>query len=149
MLEEATQIIRGLLTQPRTTFHGKHFTVENASCLPRPVQKRLPIIIGGLGEKRTLRIAARHGDAWNAAYISPQQFKHLSTALDQWCEKEKRDPASIERSVNLVFNVAPDKASEPRLRRDRSPAGSCRSCSASTASPLSFPGKLPRICVTI
>ena len=118
MLEEATQIIRGLLTEPRTTFRGKHFTVENASCLPRPVQKRLPIIIGGLGEKRTLKIAARHGDAWNAAYISPQQFKHLSTALDQHCEKEGRDPASIERSVNLVFNIAPDKASEARLRKE-------------------------------
>ena len=118
MLDEATQIIRGLLTQERTTFHGKHFQVENASCLPRPVQKRLPIWIGGLGEKRTLRLAARYGDGWNAAYVSPQQFKHLCTTLDQWCEKEGRDPASIERSVNVVFNLAPDKASEPRLRRE-------------------------------
>ena len=48
--------------------------------------------------KRTLKIAARHGDAWNAAYISPQQFKHLSTALDQHCEKEGRDPASAARA---------------------------------------------------
>ena len=118
MLDEATQIIRGLLTQERTTFHGKHFNVENASCLPRPVQKPLPIWIGGLGEKRTLRLAARYGNGWNAAYVSPEQFKHLCTTLDQWCEKEGRDPASIERSVNVVFNVAPDKASEPRLRRE-------------------------------
>jgi F420-dependent oxidoreductase-like protein len=118
MLEEATQIIRGLLTQERTTFSGEHFWVDNASCLPRPVQQRLPIWIGGLGEKRTLRIAARHGDGWNAAYVSPEQFAKLGKTLDQWCEKEGRDPASIERTVNLVFNVAPDRASEPRLRKE-------------------------------
>jgi F420-dependent oxidoreductase-like protein len=118
MLEEATQIIRGMLTQERTTFSGEHFWVENASCLPRPVQSRLPIIIGGLGEKRTLRIAARHGDGWNAAYVSPEQFRHLGKTLDEWCEKEGRDPASISRTVNLVWNVAPDQASLPRLRKE-------------------------------
>jgi F420-dependent oxidoreductase-like protein len=118
MLEEATQIIRGMLTEERTTFRGEHFWVENASCLPRPVQARLPIVIGGLGEKRTLRIAARHGDGWNAAYVSPEQFRHLGKTLDEWCEKEGRDPATISRTVNLVWNVAPDQASVPRLRQE-------------------------------
>jgi F420-dependent oxidoreductase-like protein len=108
MLDEAATIIRSLLTQPRTTFHGEHYRVENASNLPAPLQTRLPIWIGGVGEKRTLRLAARHGDGWNAAYIPPATFKRLSSVLDQWCEKEGRDPRSIRRGVNLTFNLATD-----------------------------------------
>jgi len=108
MLDEAATIIRGLLTQPRTTFHGKHYRVDNASCLPAPLQARLPIWIGGVGEKRTLRLAARHGDGWNAAYIPPATFKRLSGVLDRWCEKEQRDPSHVRRGINLTFNLATD-----------------------------------------
>ncbi len=52
MLDEATTIIRGLLTQERTSFTGKHYSVDNASSLPLPIQDRLPIWLGGLGEKK-------------------------------------------------------------------------------------------------
>ncbi len=109
LLEEACQIVRGLLTQPRTTFTGKHFRVENASCLPAPVQARLPIWIGGTGEKRTLQIAARYADGWNAAYVSPAEFARLSRVLDGWCAKVGRDPAEIKRTVNLSFHLAQDE----------------------------------------
>lgn len=108
MLDEAVVLIRGLLTQERTTFKGRFFRAEDASCLPRPVQARLPIWIGGTGEKRTLRSVARHADGWNAAYVSAAEFARLSRKLDEWCEREKRDPASIERSVNLAFNLSAD-----------------------------------------
>lgn len=106
MLDEATQIIRGLLTQDRTTFTGTHFRVEDASCLPRPVQGRLPIWIGGVGEKRTLRLVARLADGWNTAYVTPEEFARLSGVLDGWCETEGTDPASIRRGVNLSFNLS-------------------------------------------
>jgi len=109
MLDEAATIIRGMLTQPRTTFHGRHFRVENASCLPPPLQSRLPIWIGGVGEKRTLRLTARHADGWNAAYVPPTTFKRLCGVLDHWCEKEGRDPADIRRGINLSFNLATDE----------------------------------------
>lgn len=105
MLDEAATIIRGLLTQERTTFHGEHYQVENASNLPAPLQKRLPIWIGGLGEKKTLRLVAKHADGWNAAYTSVEHFTHLSAVLDQWCEKQNRDPATLKRSINLSFNL--------------------------------------------
>lgn len=105
MLDEAATIIRGLLTQERTTFHGQHYQVENASNLPAPLQKRLPIWIGGLGEKKTLRLVAKHADGWNAAYTSVEHFTHLSAVLDQWCEKQNRDPATLKRSINLSFNL--------------------------------------------
>jgi alkanesulfonate monooxygenase SsuD/methylene tetrahydromethanopterin reductase-like flavin-dependent oxidoreductase (luciferase family) len=115
MLDEATQIIRGLLTQERTTFHGQHFHVENASCLPSPVQARLPIIIGGVGEKRTLGIVARQADGWNAAYISPERFAELNTILDGRATEAGRDPASIRRGINLTFNLSTSSAGAAAL----------------------------------
>ena len=106
MLEEAVQVIRGLLTQERTTFAGTHFSVEDASCLPRPVQPRLPIWLGGAGERRTLRLVAQHADGWNVAYVSPGEFARLSGVLDHWCEEEGRPPDSVRRAINLSFNLS-------------------------------------------
>lgn len=116
MLDEATTIIRGLLTQDRTTFTGRHFKVDNASCLPHPVQDRLPIWIGGVGEKKTLRIVARQADGWNTAYISPAEFARLSGVLDDWCAKEGRDPKEIRRGVNLTFNLSTTAAGAAAMR---------------------------------
>ena len=125
MLDEATQIIRGLLTQPRTTFTGKHFRVEDASCLPMPVQERLPIWIGGTGERKTLRLVARLADGWNTAYISAEEFARLSGVLDGWCGSEGRDPTTIRRAINLSFNLASTaaaaKENEDRLRAQWGP----------------------------
>jgi F420-dependent oxidoreductase-like protein len=116
MLEEAAIIIRGLLTQPRTTHHGRHFRVEDASCLPAPLQARLPLWIGGVGERRTLRLVARHADGWNAAYVAPAQFRRLNGVLDTWCDREGRDAKSIQRSINLTFNLATDTKGVARER---------------------------------
>lgn len=125
-LDESCRVVRGLLEQERTTFTGRHFRVENASCLPRPLQARLPLWIGGVGEKRTLRLAARHADGWNAAYVSPAEFRRLCGVLDDWCVKEGRDPAAIERTVNLSFHLTADAARaaqvEQELRRAWGPA---------------------------
>ena len=111
MLEEATTIIRGMLTQERTTFKGSHYSVENASNLPMPVQERLPIWIGGVGEKRTLKIVAEQADGWNAAYISAENFARLNSVLDQWCEEAAREPATLDRSIHLTFNLGTTQAS--------------------------------------
>jgi alkanesulfonate monooxygenase SsuD/methylene tetrahydromethanopterin reductase-like flavin-dependent oxidoreductase (luciferase family) len=126
MLDEATQIIRGLLTQDRTTFRGQHFSVADASCLPRPVQTRLPIWIGGVGERTTLRLVARHADGWNTAYVSVEEFARLSSVLDGWCETEGTDPRSVRRAINLSFNLsstsAAATATEEQLRAQWGPA---------------------------
>ena len=110
MLDEAAQIIRRLLDDERTTFSGRHFQVDDATCRPRPVQGHLPLWIGGRGERRTLDIAARHADGWNAAYTSAAEFARLNGVLDHWCEEEKRDPAAIARGVNVSFAMAMDDA---------------------------------------
>jgi alkanesulfonate monooxygenase SsuD/methylene tetrahydromethanopterin reductase-like flavin-dependent oxidoreductase (luciferase family) len=94
--------------------------------LPAPVQARLPIWIGGTGEKRTLQIAARYADGWNAAYVSPSEFARLSRVLDDWCAKVGSDPAGIARTVNLSFHLATDEKraalEEAKLRAMWGPA---------------------------
>jgi alkanesulfonate monooxygenase SsuD/methylene tetrahydromethanopterin reductase-like flavin-dependent oxidoreductase (luciferase family) len=127
MLDESTELIASLLRNgdpsvsvagsagadgeiARTTFDGNYAKAADASCLPPPVGGRLPIWLGGLGEKRTLRTAARFADGWNAAYISAEDFEAKSAVLDRWCETEGRDPATIERSVNVAFYLAADEA---------------------------------------
>jgi alkanesulfonate monooxygenase SsuD/methylene tetrahydromethanopterin reductase-like flavin-dependent oxidoreductase (luciferase family) len=112
MLDEAVPLVRALLTAAsggeRVTHEGEWFRLDNASCEPPPVQPRLPIWIGGIGERRTLRTAARHADGWNAAYVPPDEFRRLNGVLDSWCEREGRDPSTIRRAINLQFMLAPD-----------------------------------------
>ncbi len=116
-LEEGAQIIRSMLHNESTTFQGEHFSVDNAYLFPRPIQASPRLWIGGLGERRTLRIAARYADGWNAAYVPPDMFASKSQVLDQWCDKEDRDPASITRSVNLGFYMGTDEA-DARKKHD-------------------------------
>jgi F420-dependent oxidoreductase-like protein len=116
--EEAVQIIRSMLTQEVTNFEGQYFTVRNAYSSPKPVQKSPRIWIGGRGERRTLRLAVRYGDAWNAAYIGVEEFAHKSEVLTHWCEVEKRDPATMIRSVNLGLGIARTDAEVGEKRQD-------------------------------
>jgi alkanesulfonate monooxygenase SsuD/methylene tetrahydromethanopterin reductase-like flavin-dependent oxidoreductase (luciferase family) len=110
MLEEYAQILRLLFDpeQRRANFEGKHFRVANAPNYPKPLQPRIPIWIGGRGEKRTLRAAAKYADGWNGAYIGPGDWKLKGQVLDRWCEKEGRDPRTIMRTVNLGFYLGAD-----------------------------------------
>ncbi len=117
VLEETVQIVRSMLRQDHTTFEGRHYSVYNATCQPPPVQSPLPIWVGGEGEKRTLRIAARFADAWNVPYIAPERFRHLCGVLDDWCRTEGRDPATIKRTVNLRFNLTIDPARVSAIRQ--------------------------------
>jgi F420-dependent oxidoreductase-like protein len=116
-LEEAVQIIRSLFQDEQTTFHGRHYQITNAVCQPKPVQRSLPIWVGGMGEKRTLAIAARYADGWNAYDISPEVFRRKSDVLDAWCAKVGRDPAVIRRSVNLGFYMGADARTAERKRQ--------------------------------
>jgi alkanesulfonate monooxygenase SsuD/methylene tetrahydromethanopterin reductase-like flavin-dependent oxidoreductase (luciferase family) len=101
-LEESIQIIRGLWTQPRTTFAGEHYQLRDAVAEPKPVQQpHPPIWIGGSGPKRTLRIAARYADVWNAAGGAPEEVAASSRILEQHCADVGRDPSEIRRSVQL------------------------------------------------
>ena len=100
-LEEGVECVRGLLRESKTNFEGKWFTLTDAQCVPKPVQAELPIWIGGGGEKKTLRIAAKFADGWNVPFISPDDFRRKVGILHQHCEDVGRDPAAIKLSVNV------------------------------------------------
>jgi F420-dependent oxidoreductase-like protein len=101
MLDEYVQCVRGLLTEERTTLKGEFFQLRDARCEPKPVQSRLPIWVGGGGEKVTLRIAAQHADGWNVPFIAPEEWARKALVLDEHCERLGRDSRAITKSVNV------------------------------------------------
>ncbi len=110
MLDEAAGLVTSLLTNERTTHDGTWFRAADASMLPAPVRGAMPIWIGGVGERRTLGIVARWATGWNAAYVSPVEYARLGAVLDRHCEDLGRDPATIERSINVMFDLGRDES---------------------------------------
>ncbi|HVE94946.1 MAG TPA: TIGR03560 family F420-dependent LLM class oxidoreductase [Acidimicrobiales bacterium] len=106
--EEACEVVTGLLRAPRTTVHGKYFDVTDAPNQPAPAQPRLPLLIGGSGEKRTMRIAARYADEWNA-WSTPEVLAHKVSVLRNHCESEGRDPAEIAVSTQALVFLSEDQ----------------------------------------
>ena len=97
-LEEALQIAKSMFVNDTTTFNGKWFSVTDAFNVPKPVQtKGIPVLIGGSGEKKTLRMVAQYGDACNV-FGNPSQVRHLMSVLDEHCERLGRNPADICRT---------------------------------------------------
>jgi F420-dependent oxidoreductase-like protein len=107
-LDEALHIIRAMWTEHAPSFEGKHYSIREALCEPKPVQKpHPPILIGGGGEKRTLRLVARHAQLWNG-FGSPAVFRHKIGILAEHCRKEGTDVDAIEKSVLLPVLVTDD-----------------------------------------
>lgn len=113
-LDEALQIIRGLLTQEKTTVAGKEYRVEDAYGAPKPIQRpHPPILLGGQGRKVLLKLVAKHADMWNG-FGAPAQMKELVDVIDRHGETLKRDTSTIEKSVAMMFGY---RASEEREKR--------------------------------
>jgi len=107
-LEEYVQALRLLLDEPFADLSGRHYALRHAPNRPKPIQRRLPIWIGGGGEKRTLRTAARFADGWNAPYLSAEQWKAKNAVLDRWCADVGRDGRNITRTINVGFYMGAD-----------------------------------------
>jgi alkanesulfonate monooxygenase SsuD/methylene tetrahydromethanopterin reductase-like flavin-dependent oxidoreductase (luciferase family) len=99
-LDEAGRLARGLLDGETVTLAGRWVTASALRNDPAPVQDRLPLLIGGSGERRTLRIVARDADIWNGEG-DPATFAHKSAVLDEHCRTIGRDPAAIARTVGV------------------------------------------------
>lgn len=107
--DEGVEIIRSLLDNRVTNFHGRYFTVTEAWCEPKPVQRKLPIVVGGKGRTRTLRTAARWADQWDMTFpADPGEWLALDEVLRSHCGEVGRDPDDIVRSVHLPFAADAD-----------------------------------------
>ena len=107
--EEAVEVVDSLLSNEFTTFRGKYFQLEQARCEPKgPQQPRPPIVIGGGGEKRTLRIAARFAQHWKISFVTPDQFLKKNEILLTHCESVGRDSSLITRSVQITSGADQD-----------------------------------------
>jgi F420-dependent oxidoreductase-like protein len=116
-LEEALALIKRLLTEPRTTFEGKYYSVRDAVNNPKPVQKPYPpILVGGAGEQRLLRVVAEHATIWNCPNNAALELERKLDVLRRHCEAIGRDPREIEVSEQCIVVLGRDDA---ELRQKR------------------------------
>jgi len=121
-LDEALTIARLMFTEERPSLTGRFYRLDRALNRPRPIQPGGPrILVGGGGEKRTLRLAARHADMTHWFISSIDEFKHKAQVLEQHCQAEGRDPSSIVRWIGVPLVLVRD-AEEAREMVARIPA---------------------------
>jgi F420-dependent oxidoreductase-like protein len=118
MLDEACRVMRGLWTEERFSFAGEHYRLEDAQMNPKPLQARLPLLIGGEGEKRTLRIVAEHADVWNTGLDELDVFRHKLDVLARHCDAVGRDPGEIRKSLTIRAILAENETELEARRRE-------------------------------
>jgi alkanesulfonate monooxygenase SsuD/methylene tetrahydromethanopterin reductase-like flavin-dependent oxidoreductase (luciferase family) len=108
-LDESVGLLRRLLDGELVTHDGAHYHFVDALCRPRPIQARVPILIGGSGPKKTLRTVALHADAWNMTGPLDRAAKNVEI-LREHCSAVGRDPSEIEMGINIHVVVRDDLA---------------------------------------
>lgn len=114
-LEEACQVLKGLFGNDYFDFQGNHYQMQRAPLEPKPKQAKLPLMIGGGGEKRTLRITAQYADEWNV-WGDVAILQQKMAVLDQHCEDIGRDPKEIERSAVALLFLSDNEKYLQRMR---------------------------------
>lgn len=116
-LEEACEVIKALWTQPTSTYKGRYYQLADAPLMPKPVQRPHPeLMIGGGGEKVTLRIVARHADHWNV-WGGPETFARKTRILEEHCAAAGRDPGTVLRSANMPLVITDDRAETRKIEQ--------------------------------
>jgi F420-dependent oxidoreductase-like protein len=111
MLEETLQICEQMWSDNDGPFEGKHYRLAETLCVPQPIQRpRPPILIGGAGEKKTLRLVAQYADVWNISLAagSPDETRHKLDVLTRHCDDVGRDPADIRKSLGILVDPLAD-----------------------------------------
>jgi alkanesulfonate monooxygenase SsuD/methylene tetrahydromethanopterin reductase-like flavin-dependent oxidoreductase (luciferase family) len=118
-LEEACELIRKLFhsgPEERIDYQGKYYQLKQAAFAPKSGNgKPIPIMVGGTGEKRTLKTLAMYGDIMNVI-ASPERVKHLSSVLERHCEAVGRDPAEIQKTVHVPIRIVHDEKKAEEIR---------------------------------
>ena len=115
-LREAVQVILAMWTQDEAVFEGKYYQVRGAINQPKGVQKpHIPLLIGGGGEKVTLKIVAEYGDACNIGHLDNEGLEHKFNVLEKHCDELGRDYNTIKRTV--LFNCAIAENDEAAMAR--------------------------------
>lgn len=109
-LEEQMQIVRGHWGEGPFSFEGRHFSARELDAQPKPVQRPLPLILGAKGGPRSLRIGARWADEYNTVMATAAEIADLRRRLDEACEKEGRDSATLPLSMMTGWLVGADRA---------------------------------------
>ena len=119
MLGETAKILKGMWTQRYTTFNGRYYTLTEALCEPKPVQRpHMPLWVGGMGEKLTLRVVAESADGWNTFFMSKEHYSRKLDALAAHCEMVGRDPGEIRKSLIVEVAVGEtEKEAHERAKR--------------------------------
>ena len=123
-LEEAVELIKMLFTaEGQIDYNGQYYKLKKAYFSPPCTQKpHVPILVGGNGEKRTLRTLARFGDIVNIDFNqpgSPEIFKHKLEVIERHCEEFGRDPSEIKKTVVIPLRIENDEKKAVQLRRRR------------------------------
>ena len=109
-LRETVELLKQMWTEPSVTYEGKYAQAHNLVCEPKPVRTP-PILIGGAGEKVTLKLAAEHAAIWNNMAVHQARLPQKVEVLKQHCAAVGRDPSSIVVSQQCLVTIAPDEAS--------------------------------------
>ena len=109
-LDESIRVMKALWGEGPASFEGKHYQLKDAVCYPKPVQSPLPLLVGGSGEKRTLRIVAEHADEWNFVGGGLDVYRQKREVLERHCADVGRDPATIAHSQMAGFVIGKDEA---------------------------------------
>ncbi|MGY9082664.1 MAG: TIGR03560 family F420-dependent LLM class oxidoreductase [Acidimicrobiales bacterium] len=109
--EEGMEVIVSLLANQETNFSGNYYELAGAWCEPKPVQSKIPMVIGGKGRVRTLRTVARFADQWDMTFPDDAAaWLELDGVLRHHCERVGRDQSEIARSIHLGFDTDSDPA---------------------------------------
>ena len=111
-LEEAIALMKELWYSESGTFEGAYYRITGTNSKPHPPAGRPPILIGGNGPRRTLRIVAEHASEWNATPLDPAGYAKACETLERHCDDVGRDPNEIRRSMLIFATIGPDKRSE-------------------------------------
>jgi F420-dependent oxidoreductase-like protein len=107
--EEAVQVLVSMLRRPRTSFDGAYFSVSDAPNQPAPLHQPLPLLVGGGGERRMMRIAARYADWWNS-WTSPEILEHKVGVLHRHLDEVGRDHGAVRVSTQALLFLSTDES---------------------------------------